>query len=80
MPEPKIFTNEMVTNGAFIYAGNTIVFTAKKIDVAGLENGQTITIQNGAKPPEDFIFVKVRKVSLGWFEVTGQKVQPPQEE
>lgn len=64
-----IMTNANVINGAFIYAGNTVVFTTDRQAKAFTEE-MTLTVADGDKAPINCTVKKIRKVSLGYYEVT----------
>lgn len=72
-----IVKTEDVVNGAFIYVGNTLVFTTDRRAKEFVEE-QIIIIEDSEKPPTNYVVKKVRKVSLGYYEVTAW-IQPEEE-
>ncbi len=69
MPDIPTITSADVINSAFIYAGNTVVFTTdRRAKDYALED--VLTIADGNKPPANYVVKAVRKVSLGYYEVT----------
>lgn len=80
MPEIEMvptITNADVINDAFIYAGNTVVFTTDRRAMVFTEE-MTLVVVDGDKAPVDCTVKKIRKVSLGYYEVTVW-VQPQEE-
>jgi len=73
-----IISNANVINDAFIYAGNTVVFTTDRQAKAFTEE-MVLIIADGDKAPINCTVKKIRKVSLGFYEVTAW-VQPGQGE
>lgn len=64
-----VITNANVINGAFIYAGNTVVFTTDRQAKTFTEE-MTLIVADGDKAPINCTVKKIRKVSLGYYEVT----------